>query len=134
MSFALILATAVAGLVWLSIALARALEAVIGPITAAAATGLLFLIPALAFWGLAAIRRRIDSEREEETQSYPLLQAGPDVLSQLTRLTQDMTATAPIAAVAIALLGGLLAARFPAALPLLIQALATRNPSDAKPD
>ncbi len=125
----LTLASAIVGIVWMSIALAQALSSAIGSTAAAALlTGAAFLLPAIMFlvWRGLETRRR----QREQDLAHTMLGAQPDLLAALTRIAQDMAERAPLAAVAIATLGGLLAARFPAALPLLVQAL-TRD--DAQP-
>jgi len=125
MGLVLILASAVIGVVWLSVAIAGMLAAWLNPPLAALATAGLFFLPPIIFSIALALRGR--RARQAQEQSQQALAASPDLLVELTRIAQDMAARAPLAAVAVALLGGLLAARFPAALPLLVQALAQRE-------
>jgi hypothetical protein len=116
MGLALILATAVVGLVWLSMAFARAVELYIDPDwgawSAPTIVAAIFLAPLCLFFLVRLFRR----PSKDESHSAVPLTAQPDNISEITRMAEAVAEKSPLTALAIAVLAGFLAARFPSAL------------------
>jgi fructose-specific phosphotransferase system IIC component len=121
--FLLILASAVLGMVWLSIALARMLGAAeLDPALAALCIAALCLAPLGVFYLVRALR-----STSEPAERHQALAAQPEGFAEISRFAEDMAGKSPLTAVAVAMLAGLLAARFPSALSLLAQIVTRRD-------
>lgn len=121
----MVLTSAAIGLVWISIAVVDIVSATLGPQRAALWVGLFAFAP---FAILVVWRLMKSSARPAEDPAARLAAFGGmgqvDVMGVISRAAQNMTATAPLTALAVAALAGLLLARFPYALGLLAQVLA----------
>ena len=116
----LILALAVLGFVWISIWAIGILALWLGPDWAPLIVGVLCLLPLIVF----AIRKRAKAQQEQERALAH--QPHHSDLTQIAQITQGLIEKSPLTALAIVGLAGVLAARFPSALTLLLQIL---NPS-----
>lgn len=125
---ALLVASSVAGLVWLSIAAVGGTAAVLGSFWAQIVVGLLLLSP-LAIFALIAWQR----DRQRKAAAVVVDSGGDAALSAaIAAATHKMIEKSPFAALALASLAGLISARFPAALSLLASVVsATEEPRDA---
>ena len=126
----LCLAAAALGLVWLSIAAVQYLAAWVDPRGAAALIGALCLLP------LAVAALRANGQKPEAPAPQPLQAGlyGADPTSQyafIAKAAEKLVDRSPLTALAVAALAGLLAARVPAALGLLLQILQQRQPDPA---
>lgn len=113
--FIVILALAVIGFVWLSLAAVSALRVQFGqgPIPELI-IGALCLTPLVVF----LIRQRTKAKAEHE-----LALSSQTELAHISQIAQGMVEKSPLTALAIAALAGVLAVRFPSALTLLLQVL-----------
>lgn len=132
---ALMVACAAIGFVWLSIGAAQALAAALPAPWPAVIIGLGFLAPI----AISAVAARLRQARRDEAAAAPAEPQGfvglntQDQMGFITRAVGDIVDRAPLAALAIAALAGMLAVRFPLALPLLIQVLQDAF-KDRRPD
>lgn len=115
---ALLVASAGMGLAWLSIAAVGGTAAVLGLFWARVVVGLLLLSPLAVFVLFVWLR---DQKRQDLA---PVAGIGTDAaLTTIASAAQKMIEKSPLAALALASLAGLIAARFPAALTLLANVL-----------
>lgn len=123
--YALALAGALVGLVWATIWLDRLLTLWLGPVWAPLIIALVFFIPLLV--GVVLKDKR---KADEKPAAAPALLASvDDQLSELTKTAEGLVEKAPLVAIALAALAGLLAARFPSALALLVQIVSRHRAS-----
>lgn len=125
--YALALAAAILGLVWATIWLDRLLSIWLGAVWAPLGVAAVFLLPVLIGYLTS------DRLKAEEKSASPtaLLSSVDDQLSELTRTAEGLVEKAPLVALALAALAGLLAARFPSALSLLVQVVSRYRPGGA---
>ena len=127
----LCLAAAMLGLVWLSIAAVQFASAWIEPRAAAALIGLLCLTPI----AIAALRANAQKPEPPAPQPVQTGLYGADPTTQyafIAKAAEKLVDRSPLTALAVAALAGLLAARFPAALGLLLQILQQRQTDPAE--
>ncbi|MBI1250287.1 MAG: hypothetical protein GC189_02300 [Alphaproteobacteria bacterium] len=118
--WSLAVATAIVGVVWLSVAAARALEPHLPPGAAATVVGLALLAPLLC----ALVAAQFGNKRHDPPALQGLAGGAQEPqLAAISRAAERLVEKSPLTALAIAALAGLLAVRFPAALTLLIQIL-----------
>jgi hypothetical protein len=117
----LTLAGAVIGMVWLSVALERALSGPVEPAGAPALVGIVFMLPLLIGLGILMAKRPSHAMQAAASSEHH------GAIPQLSRAVRDLAQKSPLSAIALAALAGLLAARFPAALALLVQAFPLRD-------
>ena len=115
----LLLATAIIGLIWMSIGLYSALTSWIGPVWAPLALGGICLLPLLIFGLIKAFRPHEDDERSIHA-AYNSAYADSSVAS-ISRIIESLSGTSPFLATAAAILAGFLATRFPALLTIFAQ-------------
>jgi hypothetical protein len=119
MGIGLVLAMAIIGLVWVSVGLnawlSSALGAVWGPIVA----GLIFFIPIIVF---ALVRTFGGGQPIQRAAPY-----GDDPAIAMTKLAESMPGSSPFWVAVIAIVGGVLSARFPGILGLILQLLSAYN-------
>lgn len=123
----LCLAAAALGLVWLSIAAVQFLAAWLDPRAAAALIGVICLLPVT----IAALRANVHkTERPAPQPVQPGLYGADPALhyAGIAKAAEKLVDRSPLTALAVAALAGLLAARFPAALGLLLQILQQTQP------
>ncbi len=113
----LILALAILGFVWISIWAIGLMAIWLGPDWAPLAVGLLCLLPLAVF----LILKKAKAQKEQERALAQALH-HPE-LSQIAQIAQGLIEKSPLTALAVAGLAGVLAARFPSALTLLLQVL-----------
>jgi hypothetical protein len=113
----LILATAIIGLGWIGFGLYSLFVLYLGTVIGPIALGGLFLLPILIFFALKALPRNAAKRRQ---QAYNDAFANSTV-GAISRMVDSMSGHSPAAAAIVAVLGGVLASRFPQFLPILAE-------------
>ncbi len=113
----LILATAIIGLGWIGFGLYSLFVLYLGTVIGPIALGALFLLPILIFFGLKALPQNAAKRRQ---QAYNEAFANSTV-GAISRMVDSMSGHSPAAAAIVAVLGGVLASRFPQFLPILAE-------------
>jgi hypothetical protein len=116
----LLVATAIIGLIWLSIGLYSALSAWIGPVWAPLALGAICFLP-LGIFGIVRLFAAKDQDDERTVQAaYNSAYADSSILS-ISRIIESLSGKSPFLAAAAAIIAGFLATRFPALLSIFAQ-------------
>jgi hypothetical protein len=121
----ILLAWAMIGFVWLSVALANYLAQFLLPAAANAVVGAVFLAPL----AIAALVHLLAPKRARASEPVDLLKT-PDQTqgyAEFSGIVQNLAEKSPLTAIAVASLAGLIAARFPAALTIAVQMLRRRS-------
>jgi hypothetical protein len=116
----LLLATAVIGLIWLSIGLYSALTAWIGPVWAPLALGGICFLPLVVFWIVHLFADKDHDEERTVQAAYNSAYADSSVMS-ISRIIESLSGKSPFLATAAAIIAGFLATRFPALLTIFAQ-------------
>lgn len=116
----LLVATAIIGLIWLSIGLYSALSAWIGPIWAPLALGVLCFVPLGIFAIIRIFAAREEDEERAVQAAYNSAYADSSVAS-ISRIVESLSGRSPFLATAAAIIAGILATRFPALLSIFTQ-------------
>jgi hypothetical protein len=116
----LVLVPAAIGLVWLSIAAVGSISIWAGPIAAQTILGAIGLAPVLV---VLIARFAKAHERRGAVAPARLSGHGEDDFALIARAAENLVEKAPLAAIAVAVLGGVFAVRSPSALALLVQML-----------
>lgn len=126
-SSALLLASTVIGLTWLSIALARWFDPAGHSALAALYTALVFFAPIVLYALVTLIARASAAQSPprlfEDTQTQ-------DALGLLSTRAQSLFKDRPAIAVALLVVAGLVVSRYPSAVTMLAQALGHTPPDD----
>jgi hypothetical protein len=125
---ALLVASSAAGLVWLSIAVVGGIAPTLGQFWASVTAGFLLLSPLGIFTLIVWLR-------DQQRQSAALaVSAGDDTaLGTIVAASQKLIEKSPLAALVLASLAGLTAARFPTALTLFASVLKEYDRSSETP-
>jgi len=116
----LILATAIIGLGWIGFGLYSLFVLYLGTVLGPIALGGLFLLPIIIFFVVKALPHNAAKRKQ---QAYNEAFANSSV-GAISRMVDSMSGHSPVAASIVAILGGLLASRFPQFLPVLAEIVA----------
>jgi hypothetical protein len=108
--FVLMIACAIIGLIWISVALYNLLSTLIGPLWGPVALGGLFLLP-IVIYGIVRLAAPKD-KRSKQQKMFDAAFANTSVGS-ISRMIEAMSPHSPLLAAAVATIGGFVATRFP---------------------
>ncbi len=115
----LLLATTILGLVWISIGLYHCLTGYLGSTWGPIVLGLIFFVPMLIFAVVKAF-----SGNTQHSQQQATLNGYADVSAlNITKVIESLSGHSPFFVAAVAIIAGVLAARFPALLTMFMQIL-----------
>jgi hypothetical protein len=116
--FVLVLATAIMGLVWISIGIYAFAVKFFGPEWGPVALGVLSLVPLAIYIGVKAMKKQ--DKRSKQQRAYDAAFAASPVGS-LSQMIETMSQHSPLLAAVVAVLGGFLASRFPQFLSMFAE-------------
>lgn len=108
------------GIVWLSIAAVESAAALLGPVWGPATIGAALLAP-------AALAVLLSWAKARQRQAAPPTADGAAALKAIAAASHKMIANAPLGALALATLAGIMATRYPAGLTLLAEVFTTNE-------
>jgi hypothetical protein len=114
---ALLLATAIIGLIWVSIGLYSLAVKLLGDLWGPLALGAIFLLPILIYFGVKALPHN----RERRRQSLTDEAFAKSTVGSISNLIDSLSATSPVLATVAAIVAGFMATRFPQYLPMFSQ-------------
>lgn len=121
----LLLATTIIGLIWISVGFYHGLSSYLGPIWGPMVLGLIFFVPMLIFTFVKAFSR---DTRQAQQQPGP----NADMAAlNFSKVIESLSGQSPFFVASVAIIGGVLASRFPALLSVFMQVL-TAYSEDAK--
>ncbi|MES2674937.1 MAG: hypothetical protein V4660_11910 [Pseudomonadota bacterium] len=121
----LLLATTIIGLIWISIGFYHGISIYLGPTWGPIVLGVIFFVPMLIFTFVKAFSRNTQQARQ---QSGP----NPDTaVLNFSKVIESLSGQSPFVVASIAIIGGVLASRFPALLSIFMQVI-TAYSEDAK--
>jgi hypothetical protein len=112
----LVVVTAALGLIWISIGLYAFLSAKLGPVWGPILLGTFFLLPLLG----AAVAR-LFADKPVPAQPQAMAGQTDDAILGIAKLTENLSGQSPFVATSVAILAGVIAARFPSLLTLFLQ-------------
>ena len=115
-SLGLVLATAIIGIIWLSIGFYNGLVALIGPLWGPFALGGICFIPLIGFM----IHQAKTPKPQPQATAQPFM-AGDSAVSQIARIIETVSERSVLLGAVAATLAGFLATRFPMMLSLFAQ-------------
>lgn len=116
MGTGLLAVTAMIGLVWISIGLYAWLSSMLGAVWGPIVLGLVFFIPVIVF---ALVRTFGGGRADQQPASY----AADSQAIAIAKLAESMPGSSPFWVAVVAIVGGVLAARFPGLLGMVMQLL-----------
>jgi len=112
----LVIVTAALGLIWISIGLYAFLSARLGPVWGPILLGVFFLLPLLG----AAVAR-LFTAKPALVQPQMMTGQTDDAILGIAKLTESLAGQSPFVATSVAVIAGVIAARFPSLLTLFVQ-------------
>ncbi|MES2826031.1 MAG: hypothetical protein V4732_20695 [Pseudomonadota bacterium] len=121
----LLLATTIIGLIWISVGFYHGLSIYLGPTWGPIVLGVIFFVPMLIFTFVKAFSRN-------PQPSQQLIVPNTDMAAlNFSKVIESLSGQSPFFVASIAIIGGVLATRFPALLSVFMQVL-TAYSEDSK--
>lgn len=118
----LLLGAAIIGLIWISIGIYGLMTAWLGPVWGPLLLGVIFLLPVVVI----VLVNFFSKPAPPQPLSY-----SEDSMANIAKLTESLSGQSPFVATSVAVIAGVIAARFPALLTVFIQ-LASAWAADMK--